>query len=215
MAAIDVSDPGGHPMTTQADTTDVRRTGEGERAAVAATLAAAFHDDPVFAWLHPDPTERAGNIAFFFDLAARILARHDDTWAAGPDVAGAALWVPHGSAPMSDEEGAAFGAAVAERAGADAERLVTFMTVMDAHHPQEPVEYLWFLGVRPERQGRGIGSALLAPVLHRADRAGRRTYLDATSPRSKALYERHGFRATAPVVVDDCPPVWPMWREPA
>ncbi|GAA4675603.1 GNAT family N-acetyltransferase [Pseudonocardia yuanmonensis] len=204
-------------MTTTIRTTaptTVRRAGRSEHAAVAATLAAAFVDDPIFAWIHPDPADRADRTLFFFERAVEVLAQHDDIWAAGPDVAGAALWVPHGSAPMSDEEGEAFGGALAERAGADAERLFALMTVMEEHHPHEPHEYLWFLGVRPDEQGRGIGSATMAPVLARADRAGHRAYLEATSLRSKALYERHGFVAEAPISAAGSPPLWPMWRDP-
>ncbi|MFC5949570.1 GNAT family N-acetyltransferase [Pseudonocardia lutea] len=201
-------------MTTIQPTVHVRRAGEGERAAVAATLAAAFADDPVLVWIHPDPADRAARTRFFFDLTVEVLAQHDDTWAAGPDVAGAALWVPHGSAPMSDEQGEAFAAALEERAGDDAQRLFALMGLMEQHHPHEPHEYLWFLGVRPDRQGLGIGSATMAPVLARADRAGHPAYLEATSPRSRALYERHGFVAGTPLSVDDSPPIWPMWRDP-
>ncbi|MCE3550206.1 GNAT family N-acetyltransferase [Pseudonocardia sp. RS11V-5] len=204
--------------TVQADTVHVRRAAEGERPAVAATLAAAFRDDPVFAWAHPEPVGRADRTRFFFDLAVDVLAQHDDIWAADADaegaIDGAALWVPHSRAPMSDEEGEAFGAALAQRAGDDAERLFALMTTMEQHHPQEPHEYLWFLGVHPDRQGRGLGAATMAPVLARADRAGHPAYLEATSVRSKALYERHGFVAATPIAVDDSPPLWPMWREP-
>ena len=67
----------------------------------------------------------------------------------------------------------------------------------------------------PAAQGRGLGSALMAPVLERADRAGHPAYLEATSARNKALYERHGFHAAAPFAVARGPPVWPMWRDPA
>ncbi|WP_433504057.1 GNAT family N-acetyltransferase [Pseudonocardia halophobica] len=204
-------------MTTTIRTTSpttVRKAGRSDHAAVAATLAAAFVDDPIFAWIHPVPSDRADRTLFFFERVVAVLAQHDDIWAAGPDAAGAALWVPHGSAPMSDEEGEAFGGALAERAGDDAERLFALMTVMEEHHPHEPHEYLWFLGVRPDEQGRGVGSATMTPVLARADRAGHRAYLEATSPRSKALYERHGFVAEAPISAAGSPPVWPMWRDP-
>ncbi|MCE0766406.1 GNAT family N-acetyltransferase [Pseudonocardia kujensis] len=204
--------------TVQPDTVHVRGATVGERPAVAATLAAAFRDDPVFAWIHPDPAYRADRTRFFFDLAVEVLAQHDDTWAAVPEVEGvidgAALWVPHGSAPMSDEEGEAFCGALAQQAGDDAERLFALMTAMEQHHPQEPHEYLWFLGVHPQRQGRGLGSATMAPVLARADRAGHPAYLEATTVRAKALYERHGFVAGTPISVDDSPPLWPMWRDP-
>ena len=65
-------------------------------------------------------------------------------------------------------------------------------------------------------QGRvGRDAAVLAPVLQRADRAGHPAYLEATSPRNKALYERHGFRTATPFAVAGGPPLWPMWRDPA
>ena len=36
----------------------------------------------------------------------------------------------------------------------------------DAHHPKAPPHaYLWFLGVRPDAQGLGVGSRLLAAGL--------------------------------------------------
>lgn len=87
--------------------------------------------------------------------------------------------------------------------------------LLDEHHPQDPHEYLWFLGVVPAAQGHGIGSALMAPVLERADRAGAPAYLEATSPRNRALYERHGFEPGPAIAVGAGPPMWPMWRRPS
>ena len=83
-------------------------------------------------------------------------------------------------------------------------------------HPHEPHHYLGILGVSPELQGRGIGSALMQPVLERCDRDGMPAYLEATTPRNRALYERHGFRVVLQVRwPDGGPPLWPMWRDPA
>jgi hypothetical protein len=55
---------------------------------------------------------------------------------------------------------------------------------------------------------------MLDHMLQRCDREGVRAYLDATSPRNKRLYERHGFRATGEFAPDGGPRLWPMWREP-
>jgi GNAT superfamily N-acetyltransferase len=71
------------------------------------------------------------------------------------------------------------------------------------------------LGVTPERQGRGVGSALLRAVLDRADREGSPAYLEATSRRNRALYERHGFVTIGELTVADRPPLYAMWRPPA
>jgi GNAT superfamily N-acetyltransferase len=64
-------------------------------------------------------------------------------------------------------------------------------------------------------QGRGFGAALLRPILERCDAEQVPAYLEASTPRNRALYERHGFK-----VVEECryasdgPPMWRMWREP-
>jgi GNAT superfamily N-acetyltransferase len=89
------------------------------------------------------------------------------------------------------------------------------MALMDAHHPHEPHFYLPIIGVDPAWQGQGVGSALLQPVLERADLEGMPAYLEATTDRNRALYERHGFDVRDIVYMPGGgPPLWLMWREP-
>ncbi|EFJ43602.1 hypothetical protein VOLCADRAFT_106768 [Volvox carteri f. nagariensis] len=57
-----------------------------------------------------------------------------------------------------------------------------------------PFLYVSVMAVRPDRQGCGLGSALLAFVCDRADAAGMYCYIEATSLRNRALYERFGFK---------------------
>jgi GNAT superfamily N-acetyltransferase len=71
------------------------------------------------------------------------------------------------------------------------------------------------MGVTPARQGRGFGTALLRPVLERchADRAP--AYLEASTSRNRALYERNGFEVVEECrYADDGPILWRMWRAP-
>jgi ribosomal protein S18 acetylase RimI-like enzyme len=70
------------------------------------------------------------------------------------------------------------------------------------------------IGVDPRRQGEGLGSALLEYSLRIVDRDGVLAYLEATSTRSKALYERFGFSAVGVIQAADSPPMWPMVRQP-
>ncbi len=201
--------------TLQALDTDVRRTRPEDAAALSAVLAAAFDDDPVFRWLAPDDETRPAVSRAFFDLVVEILAAHDDSWTTAGDISGAALWIPYGREAMSEERGELFEAQTAQLYHPHADRVEQLGAAMDAAHPTEPHEYLWFLGVAPAVQGRGIGSRLLAPVLERADRNGHPAYLEATSPRSRDLYARHGFVAAAPIAAPGGPPLWPMWRPAA
>ena len=56
------------------------------------------------------------------------------------------------------------------------------LTVMESGHPTAPHYYLDSLGVEPEWQGRGLGSALMQPVLARCDAERMPAYLNAGSP---------------------------------
>jgi ribosomal protein S18 acetylase RimI-like enzyme len=86
----------------------------------------------------------------------------------------------------------------------------------EIHPPGRAHEYLWMIGVSPNRQGEGLGTALVASVLDRCDREGIPAYLEASNADSRRLYERLGFEVLADRVLElpDGPTVWPMWREP-
>ena len=59
-------------------------------------------------------------------------------------------------------------------------------------HPKEPHWYLGVLGTDPDHQGKGIGAALLAPVLERCDREGMPAYLESSKESNIPYYERFG-----------------------
>jgi GNAT superfamily N-acetyltransferase len=85
---------------------------------------------------------------------------------------------------------------------------------MGAFHPREAHWHLPLVGVDPAHQRKGIGAALLRPVLNACDRQKVLAYLEATSPLNVPLYERHGFEALGSIQVADAPPVVPMLRKP-
>jgi ribosomal protein S18 acetylase RimI-like enzyme len=191
----------------------IHRGSPGDVPQIAATLADAFFDDPVFRWAAPDDDRRRELLPAFFALTAETLQRYDEIHLAGAG-AGAALWVPPGGAPVPDDQAAEFGGRMLALSGADAERLFEVSELIDSRHPAGSYYFLQFIGVEPAGQGRGIGSRLLAHMLGRCDREGARAYLDATSEDNKRFYERHGFRASGEYAPAGGPPLWPMWREP-
>jgi ribosomal protein S18 acetylase RimI-like enzyme len=65
--------------------------------------------------------------------------------------------------------------------------------VLEQKHPHEPHWYLGALGVEPDRQGNGVGTALLEEILAICDRECEGAYLEASRPESARLYERLGF----------------------
>jgi ribosomal protein S18 acetylase RimI-like enzyme len=200
-------------MAGAAPQVEIRTASIHDVARIAASLSRAFFDDPVFVWAIPESDRRRAVLPGFFTVFTAAFQRHGHVYRTADGTA-AALWVPPGVAPVADDEADAFGAALEEVCGTDAERVFAISNLLDENHPHEPAWYLNFMGVEPAGQGRGIGSALLEEVLVGADRDGAAVCLDATTTRNRRLYEQHGFATTDELVVPGGPPLWPMWREP-
>jgi GNAT superfamily N-acetyltransferase len=173
----------------------------------------AFRSDPVSCWVFPDPAERrrlhGPFLGVFLDMA--LTAGWVDMTEVG---AAAALWldVPVGGPQGNDDAPAR----MLEIAGPNGDRVKQVGLRTGAVHPYDRAHaYLMLIAVTSQRQGQGLGAALIAPVLERCDRDGIPAYLEASSARSRRLYERLGFSFTgAAVELPGGPLMWPMWREP-
>lgn len=200
-------------LTTVSDRAQITRAARSQAADVASALSRAFFDDPVFRWVIPDDDRRRRTNPVFFDAYSRIFLAYEEVYVAA-DGSGAALWAPPGQPAVDDADAGTVGRRMADVFGVDAPRMFELVELLDERHPHELHYFLQFLGVVPEQQGRGTGSALLAPVLARCDLDRVPAYLEATNADNRRLYERHGF-----VVIDEVRPAGGpalacMWREP-
>lgn len=201
----------GGPVTDQPPARRIGTARQEDATRLATALASAFYDDLVFRWFSPDDHRRRAMLPSFFDVFVEAYVRHGETYTDG-EVAGAALWAAPDTDPLSARP--IYAERLEEIAGIDAPRLFEIVELLETHAPQEPHYHLQFLAVLPERQGAGIGGALMAPILERCDRDGVPAYLEATSDRNRALYERHGFRARGDIPLPGGPALWRMWRDP-
>ena len=65
--------------------------------------------------------------------------------------------------------------------------------MLSSYHPNEPFYYLWFIGVLPEKQSKGIGTKLLKEVLRKCDEDHRAIYLETSVIKNISWYQRFGF----------------------
>jgi ribosomal protein S18 acetylase RimI-like enzyme len=189
----------------------------GDVGEVARTLSDAFAVDPHMDWfMRPDAKRDAARLAFFRMLVGGEGMRSGriDRPAGG---GAAAIWMPFewlAPAPLSAEL-KLLPTMLATTGWPRFGRLMAIRADMDAHHPmQRRHAYLWFLGVAPAAQGRGVGSALLRAANERLDAEGLPAYLETGTTRNVALYQRHGYEVLSEHKARaDAPPMWSMWRE--
>ena len=190
----------------------IRAVEAGDRDLVAKLLHEVFREDPVSRWVFPDPARMEAAHPRLFGAFLDHGLQHGSVLATA-DGSGAAVWFAVEGGDLRGGED--LGARLAE-VDPDNDRLPTLGELTEAVHPTERDHaYLQAIAVAQDQQGRGLGAALLAPTLRQCDREGLPAYLEASSPRSRGLYERHGFVCLEPVVqLPDGPPMYPMWREP-
>jgi GNAT superfamily N-acetyltransferase len=189
---------------------ELRRATAEDVHGLQAVLAEAFFEDPIFGWLMPDDAKRRARLRRYFGIELRhLVLPRGRVWTTS-DLAGVALSLPprRWRAPLGVTllEGSAFGIHLlrAARLGA----------AIEWRHLREAHYYVCDVGVRPDMQGKGLGSALLGPTLACCDREGLPAYLEASSEQNAALYERLGFRLIRELRVGGSPPLRLMRRPP-
>jgi ribosomal protein S18 acetylase RimI-like enzyme len=182
---------------------------------VAHTLARAFEEDPVFAWLLAGDARRMQILKRYFELfSSRVWIHQQETYTT-VDAVAAAIWTLPQRWHIGLVTLARLGPGSIGAFGRHLPRVMRALAVVESKHPRTPHYYLAFVGVNPQWQGRGLGTAVLAPVLERCDRERVPAYLESSTPRSRGLYERSGFRVTEELrFAKSAPPLWRMWREP-
>jgi len=194
--------------------TPVITAGARDLGILAALIADAFCDLPPSRWLISDPDARRrllpGYFRLYLDhaLTAGVICTTADRDAA-------ALWIPAGHQPPAPPPD--YPDRLAAATGPWTRQFVLFDAALERAHPVGvPHHHLAILAVRPGRQGHGTGTALLSACHHTLDQAAIPAYLEASSPRNRSLYLRHGYQDHGPPIrLPGGPPMYPMWRQPA
>ena len=183
----------------------------GDRQRGVATLTLAFVADPVARWAWPDPHRYATYWPRFVEAFGGSAFDHDTAHGL-EDCRAVALWLPPGVEPDGETVMELMGESLSDQTLADVNGL---FEQMDELHPSADHWYLPLTGVDPPAQGRRLGSGLLEHALAICDADRLPAYLEATSPRSRNLYARHGFTDVGVIQADHPRQPWAMLREPA
>jgi ribosomal protein S18 acetylase RimI-like enzyme len=193
----------------------IRRARGSDHPTVALTLAAAFDRDPITSFCVRTDARHQWAMRVAFKRALDLFQAHDLTFVAN-DGQGAALWARHDQWQLTFwQEWMLIPLYIRVCGIGRFMRLSHGFDSMKSHHPTEPHYYLYLLGVHPDHQLQGLGSALLCTMLERCDREHMPAYLEASSPRNIPFYKKHGFQVIEEFPFGPSgPPLTAMWRRP-
>ena len=197
--------------------TDVRPATLADADRIARIAAAGFYDDPVMGWAFPDDAVRLERLQTIFGGLVRDTLPDRGTIHLA-DGACTAIWrdptFEHGRMAADRVQDDAADDVPMPFSDDELSRLVILGGAMAASHPHEPHWYLNVVSTLPPQQGKGLGTAVLQPVLERCDADGTRAYLESTNPRNHTLYHRHGFVDAGEIALEGGPSLTAMWRDP-
>ena len=188
----------------------VRNATRADAKALSGTMARAFEDDPVMSWLYPGLHRLE---SFFLNFELKLHLGHGSVFTTD-EVHGGAIWAPPGKWRTSVPDVIRVAPALLRATGTRLRRALGVMQAVESKHPKEPHWYLAALGTDPSKQGKGVGSALLTPILERCDSEGVPAYLESSKEANISFYRRHGFEVTSEIHLPKGPTIWPMWRDP-
>lgn len=192
-----------------------------QKAAAVEVLARAFMDDVTYAYVLPDPDERAKAMRRLWVALVDYTQLFGEVYTT-PALGGVACWLPPGKTSYGLwpilRTGFALPRAVLSFGKQGRDRMTDAMRYNDQVRDRvikAPHWYLGALAVDPAHQHRGIGSCLLQPVLARADARSVPCYLETQTEDNVRFYEKHGFEiANAGEVPGHPLKMWAMLRRP-
>jgi GNAT superfamily N-acetyltransferase len=182
---------------------------------MAAQLARTFFDDPVIGHIFRNARRRHEGLRRYFTTQMNADYLPFGGCFTTDDHAGSAIWAPPGKPRVTGMRGVALMLPVLPFVVTHLAMTLKLLNLIESMHPREPHWYLATLGTEPDRQGHGVGSALMQPVFEQCDHEGIPAYLESSKERNVPFYRRHGFEVTHEVdLPGGGPKIWTMWREP-
>ena len=192
----------------------ILRLGPQHREAAVETLAAAFHDDPAISWLMPDPARRARSLP---RLIGWMVDEHllNGFVLGSPGCEVVTLWRPPGAMHLKEPLWHPAMLRFVPIFGHRIWRAAVLDGVIHRHLPgEERWLYLRMAGVRPDRQGKGLGGLAIRAGLAEGERLGVPAVLETATESNLALYRNLGFEVESdwPVPFGG-PHFWTMHRK--
>jgi ribosomal protein S18 acetylase RimI-like enzyme len=187
---------------------DVGLAVPADAGAIGDLYSRAFSNDPVTSWVTPDAVRRARLLRRLNTAIARYEGIPRGATYVARDagaIVGAAIWQPPEAHPLSWHS-IPFALSAGRALGRDMGRMIAMGRAVAAARGGAPSWFLQLLGIEPDRQGSGVGSALVREHLRVVDEQGMSAYLE-TTVENLPFYARFGFEVVGEIVIGRGAPI--------
>jgi ribosomal protein S18 acetylase RimI-like enzyme len=198
----------------------IRKLDPQQKKKASQVVAAAFFNYPMFTFYFPDPKRRTRYLAWYLENVLNCALHYGEVYT-NPEITGVIFTLPPGHTNISVREYIQNGFLFTPillgfskfKQSMECENFVG--ETQQKLLKNRPHYYLWGLAVDPAHQIEGIGSALLHPVLAKADAQRMPVYLETHDEKNIAYYKKRGFDLihTTRIPKHDLS-IWCMVREP-
>ncbi len=182
-------------------------------------LGQAFHDDPLWAATFTDPDKRPELLVSMFTALAKTTVAAGGLAETTPGIYSVALWLPPGKGFgfwTTVKSGFALPRFAMRMPAPDRKRMMAVVRQLEDRKKAlmpEPHWYLSAIGVHPEHQGEGRGTALVRSGIRSADHDNAPIYLETETEGNVDFYRHLGFEVIEQVTAAGLGlPVWLMKR---
>ncbi len=191
--------------------TTVREITQADFSELVPMMIRAFSEDPVIRYVVPDEREWSRIVVPYYRrvLQTAMLRGYGLTDA---QVRGVSIWeLPNHRVSLPVHFLELLGMTNILRR--NLMRAIRIQSFTANYRPTRSHLYLTYIATDPAAHNRGIGSALLTPMLKLADRERLPIYLECSNHHNIAFYLEHGFNLVDEIRLPDGPSIWPMLRE--
>jgi len=174
-------------------TNTLLRAERADKETVVKILTHAFDQDPETVWIIGDGKGKQKRIRAIMEMAFEIVFPEGGIYLT-PDKKGVAIWKQNGPKQTSLRLLGIYIKLFSLMGFSGVKRANLVESEVNKRYPTDhPFLYLWFLGVSPEAQGRGLSSDLFRPMLAQADAEKLPVYLETSKEINVKIYNRKGF----------------------
>lgn len=171
----------------------MRKATYSDRSIILDILTRSFDDNKSVNYVVKQDHNRIGRIRKLMDYSFNVCCEFGEVWLSANQQACALILFP-------DKKCLSFHTLfwdlklVLTVIGLDrASKVLKREALIKSNHPKGPIAHLWFLGVHPQHQGKGIGSAFMWKVIKECEEKKRPIHLKTSMEKNLPFYKKLGF----------------------